>query len=35
VEVLYQDTATLFLGNLTPRQFAQNVQKEYEAIKGR
>jgi hypothetical protein len=33
VEVLYQDTVTLFLGDLTPRQFAQNAQNEYEAVK--
>lgn len=33
VEILYQDTPALYLGNITPEQFAQNVQNEYEALK--
>ena len=33
VEILYQDTVSLFMGTITPEQFAQNVQKEYDEVK--
>jgi raffinose/stachyose/melibiose transport system substrate-binding protein len=33
VESLYQNTVALYLGNMTPEDFAQKVETEYEAVK--